>query len=122
MMQKQTLDFSIGYIFSKIEKKLFEHIKEQNFHGVVHIPKIWFGLPSSKYDGVNLSLLDMATIEDELNEICENICPDWMVRFRFNPEKQYIAVNYFFSKKEQPKKMTISEIEKALLRQNELLN
>lgn len=116
MMQKQTLEFNIGFIFSKIERDFFKHTKESSdtFHSAVQVPKVWFGLPCSKWDSVDISLSDKAQIEQKLYDISDSIFSGWEVRFYIKPINQYIEINYVFLKKEKPKKMTVGEIEKAL--------
>ena len=49
-MQKQSKDFIIGYVFSRIEDKIIPLLSTNinAIEGKVQVPKIWFGLPCSK--------------------------------------------------------------------------
>lgn len=106
MMTTQTLEFNVGYAFSKIEKRFFDMCTKggTSLVGEVHIPQLW--MISSDYNG-----------REFLRRLCEtfkSFTPDWSINLMIGYEKQYWVINYHIIKKEPPKKMTVEEIEKVL--------
>ena len=47
MMQKQSLDFIVGYVFARVDREIFKHFwKYENKNELIvsiEVPKIWFG-------------------------------------------------------------------------------
>lgn len=114
MMQKQTLEFNIGYIFSRIENSIFKHTKEHcdEFFGTIQVPKIWFGI--NQWGDTDLTLSNKMELYNRLHKVCDDMFIHWDNSFYIGSKDQYIMITCHFSKKEQPKKMTVKEIEKAL--------
>ena len=119
MMQKQSLDFIVGYVFCKMDKSIYKH-----FHTYEHkstlveshcVPKIWFGLSScssitndvtgdKKYELIQNLQGTLNALYPKFNTICERIVP----------ENQYLRFDFKVTPIPEVKKMTIEEIEKAL--------
>lgn len=118
-MQKQSLDFIVGYVFAKADRGIFKHFwtyeNKNELLVSVDVPKIWFGLPShnnitndisgdKKYELIQKLTDTLNDLYPKLDSICEKI----------TPEKQYLKFHFRVKYKEQIKKMTVEEIEKAL--------
>lgn len=115
-MKEQTLEFNIGYAFAALDRAFIKCVDEKlDFDfGKVLIPKVWFGYKywsALEEDILNHIKRDIYT---RLYGIFEDIAPKWEVGLKIDQYKQYIRINYTFAKKEEPKKMTVNEIEKAL--------
>ena len=119
MMQKQSLDFIVGYVFARVDRAIFKHFwKYENKNELIvsiEVPKIWFGLTSShnitndivgdkKYEMI-LKLQDtLNALYPKLHTVCERVVP----------ERQYIRFDFKVKYREQVKKMTVEEIERQL--------
>lgn len=119
MMQKQSLDFIVGYVFARADKAIFKHFwtyeHKNELLVSIEVPKIWFGLPShnnitnditgdKKYELMQKLTDTLNALYPKLDSICEKI----------TPEKQYLKFHFRVKYKEQVKKMTVEEIEKEL--------
>lgn len=119
MMKPQSLDFIVGYLFSRMDKYIFEHFNanqcEEALVVSINIPKIWFGLTSShditndlkgfqKY-AIRVAICETLTdMYPKLESCCGKIVAD----------NQYIRFDFEVKYKEVVKKMTITEIESIL--------
>lgn len=119
MMKPQSIDFIVGYLFSRMNEYIFEHFNinqcEEALVVSISVPKIWFGL-SSSHDITNdvkgvhkyaIRVLICETLTDnfpKLESCCERIVPD----------NQYIRFDFEVKYKEVVKKMTVTEIESIL--------
>lgn len=118
-MQKQSLDFIIGYVFAKVDKAVFKHFWTYEHRNElivsIDVPKIWFGLTSCSSVTNDIT----GSIKYSLREkICNNLKDSYpkldIVCERIVPEKQYIRFDFRVKRKEVVKKMTIAEVEEAL--------
>ena len=73
MMEKQSLDFIKGYVFSKIEGRIM-HAHVNKIDRIppmyVHVPKAWFGLRPIKSELEDLSISDRFNLLASLGELC----------------------------------------------------
>lgn len=119
MMQKQSLDFIVGYVFAKADRNIFKHFwtyeHKNELLVSIEVPKIWFGLPS--HNNITNDITGdkkyelMQKLTDTLNALCpklDSICE------KITPEKQYLKFHFRVKYKEEVKKMTLEEIEKEL--------
>ena len=124
MMQKQSKDFIIGYVFSSIEHKITP-LLYTNIDGIeskVQVPKIWFGLSCSKnpantiYDCVSYTCPIVKTLHDLYSKV--------LTYFEVNlyPKEQYMIFEFKAMKEEPKKKMTLGQIEKELGYKIELIS
>lgn len=118
MMQRQSLDFIVGYLFKSMDNIIFKHFshhKNTLLESHCVVPKIWFGLSScssitnditgdNKYYLIQKLQNTLNALYPKFNTICERIIP----------EKQYIRFDFKVTPIPEVKKMTVEEIEKAL--------
>ena len=124
MMQKQSKDFIIGYVFSSIEHKVTSLLSANVYtiEGKVQVPKIWFGLPCSKsldntiYDCTSYTCPIVKTLHDLYSKV--------LTYFSVNlyPQEQYMIFDFKVGKEEPKKKMTLGQIEKELGYKVELIS
>ena len=123
MMQKQSKDFIIGYVFSRMEDKITPLLSTTNIiEGKVQVPKVWFGLPCSKsldntiYDCTSYTCPIVKTLHDLYSKV--------LTYFSVNlyPQEQYMIFEFKAMKEEPKKKMTIKDIEKELGYKIELIS
>ena len=124
MMQKQTKDFIIGYVFSRIENKITPLLSANinSIEGKVQVPKIWFGLSCSKspvntiYDCVSYTCPIVKTLRDLYSKV--------FTYFEANlyPREQYMIFEFKAMKEEPKKKMTLGQIEEELGYKIELIS
>ena len=119
MMQKQSLDFIVGYVFAKVDKAIFKHFwtYEHKNELIVSIdtPKIWYGLTSCSSVTVDITGDKKYELIQKLNDTLNSLYPKLdSVCDKITPEKQYLKFHFRVKYREQVKKMTIEEIEKAL--------
>lgn len=119
MMKAKSLDFIVGYVFAQMDRSIFKQFghndtKETLIESII-VPKTWFGLTScsfitnditedKKYELIHKLHDTLNDLYPKLNTTCERIIP----------EKCYIRFDFKVKYKEQVKKMTVEEIEKAL--------
>ena len=119
MMNKQSLDFIVGYVFAQMCRSISKHFNnnctKETLVESIAVPKIWFGLTScsfitndiaedKKYELIQKLHDALNDLYPRLNTTCERIIP----------EKCFIRFDFKVKYKEQVKKMTVEEIEKAL--------
>ena len=119
MMKEQSLDFITGYVFARVDRAIFRHFwTYQNKNELtvsIEVVKIWFGLTScssvtnditgdKKYELMQKLTDTLNSLYPKLDCLCEKIAP----------ENQYLKFHFKVRFKEQVKKMTLEEIEKAL--------
>ncbi len=119
MMKKQSLEFIIGYVFSKIEKKVYEaHInKLPKIEAIeISIPKTWFGLRAIKDKNEDLDCFAKCILITSIKQLCLAYNTE-KSKYDFNisiePDEQYILIT-IEGKRTSPKEMTVAEIEKEL--------
>ena len=119
MMKEQSLDFIKGYIWSKVEKRIFEtHVdKSPEMRPVnISIPKTWFGLRAIKDKTEDLDCFDRSVLITSIKQLClayntEN--SKYTFNMTIEPDEQYILIT-IEGKRISPKEMTVAEIEKEL--------
>ena len=119
MMQKQSLDFIVGYVFARADKAIFKHFWTYEHRNEllvsIEVPKIWFGLTScsayinditgeKKYELIQKLTDTLNSLYPKLDCVCDKI----------TPENQYLKFHFRVKYKEPVKKMTVEEIEKEL--------
>ena len=119
MMQIQSSDFIVGYVFARVDKAIFKHFwtyeHKNELIVSIEVPKIWFGLTScssvtnditggKKYEFIQKLTDTLNNLYPKLDCVCEKI----------TPENQYLRFHFRVKYREQVKKMTIEEIEEAL--------
>ena len=119
MMQKQSMDFIVGYVFARVDRAVFKHFwKYENKDALIvsiEVPKTWFGLTScssvtnditsdKKYEMIQKLNDTLNDLYPKLNSMCEKI----------TPENQYLKFHFRIDYREQVKKMTVEEIERQL--------
>ena len=120
MMTKQSRDWILGYVFSRLEKYIIEgHMKKLDniVNHVVQVPKYWFGLQATKNSCVTLSDEERHNYIDRLKELCcslnhKNGSYHFSVAVR--PYQQYMEFAMTATRLPEVKEMTIAEIEKEL--------
>ena len=119
MMNDQSLDFIKGYIWSKVEKRVFEtHVdKSPEMRPVnISIPKIWFGLRAIKDKTEDLSCFDRSVLITSIKQLCLAYNTEkskYTFSMTVEPDEQYILITVE-GKRTSPKEMTVAEIEKEL--------
>jgi hypothetical protein len=119
-MEKQSLEFITGYIFSKIENHIIRaHINKTERINIpyVYVPKSWFGLRPIKSESENISLGTRFEIETSLGALCQKYNTNqatYHFSFYTKAEQQYILFIVEGTKLPAPKEMTVKEIEKEL--------
>ena len=124
MMQKQSKDFIIGYVFSSIERKVTSNLSANidKIEGKVQVPKIWFGLPCSKdpdntiYDCLSYTNPLVKTLHDLYSKVLNYFS------VKLYPQEQYMIFEFKAMKEEPKKKMTLKQIEKELGYKIELIS
>ena len=119
MMKELSLDFIKGYVFSKVEKKIYEaHVnKLSKMEPVnINIPKNWFGLKAIKDKTEDLDCFDKSVLITSIKQLCLAYNTE-KSKYDFNmsiePDEQYIIITVE-GKRVSPKEMTVAEIEKEL--------
>ena len=119
MDKKKSLDFITGYVYSKIEKKIFNaymHKLSKIEPIYISIPKIWFGLRPIRDKAEDVGCFDRSVLITSIKQLCLAYNTE-KSKYDFNlsmePDKQYILIT-IEGKRTSPKKMTIAEIEKEL--------
>lgn len=123
MMQKQSKDFIIGYVFSKMVNKIVPLLSTTNIiEGKVQVPKIWFGLSCSK--SLDNTIYDCTSYTCPLVKTLHDLYPKVLNYFSVNlyPQEQYMIFEFKAMKEEPKKKMTIKDIEKELGYKIELIS
>jgi hypothetical protein len=119
-MEKQSLEFITGYIFSKIENQILNaHVNkvERINPPYVYVPKSWFGLRPIKSELENISLGTRAEIENALGELCQKYNTShatYHFSFYTKADQQYILFIVEGFRMPAVKEMTVAEIEKEL--------
>ena len=119
MMKKQSLDFIKGYVYSKIEKKIFNAYvnKLAKIEPIdISVPKIWFGLRPIRDKAEDVDLFDKLELMTSIKQLCLAYNTE-KSKYDFNlsmePDEQYIIIT-IEGKRTSPKEMTVAEIEKEL--------
>ena len=119
MDKKKSLDFIIGYVYSKIEKKIFSaHVNKLSKIEPLYIsiPKIWYGLRPIKDKAEDVDCFDRSVSLTSMKQLCLAYNTE-KSKYEFNlsmePDEQYIIIT-IEGKRISPKEMTIAEIEKEL--------
>ena len=124
MMQKQTKDFIVGYVFSSIEHKITPllYTNIDGIEGKVQVPKIWFGLSCSK-DPDN-TIYNCASYTCPIVKTLHDLYSKVFTYFLVNlyPKEQYMIFEFKVMKEEPKKKMTLGQIEKELGYKIELIS
>lgn len=124
MMQKQSKDFIIGYVFSRMEDKITPLLSTNIYtiEGKVQVPKVWFGLPCSK-DPDN-TIYDCTSYTCPIVKTLHNLYLKVLTYFSVNlyPQGQYMIFEFKAMKEEPKKKMTFKQIEKELGYKIELIS
>lgn len=123
MMQKQSKDFIIGYVFSRMVNKIVPLLSTTNIiEGKVQVPKIWFGLSCSK--SLDNTIYDCASYTCPIVKTLHDLYPKVLNYFSVNlyPQEQYMIFEFKAMKEEPKKKMTIKDIEKELGYKIELIS
>ena len=117
MMQKQPLDFIVGYLFSKVDMSIYKHfnVHKRNLIDSQLVPKIWFGLSSCSSVTNDIK----GELKYQMKTLLEKTLKDLYPKFettviRIVPEKQYIRFDFNVKPVPEVKKMTVEEIEKVL--------
>lgn len=120
MIEKQSLEFITGYIFSKVENHIIRaHVNKTERINIpyVYVPKSWFGLRPIKSELENISLGTRAEIENSLGALCQKYNTDqatYHFSFYTKADQQYILFIVEGVRMPAAKEMTIEEIEKEL--------
>lgn len=120
MMTKQSKDWILGYVYSRLEKYIIEgHMKKLDNidNHVVFVPKHWFGLRATKSDVVTLSEEERHDYIDELKDLCCALNTElgsYLFSVAVRPNQQYIEFAMAATRLPQVKEMTIAEIEEEL--------
>lgn len=124
MMQKQSKDFIIGYVFSRMEDKITPLLSTNinSIEGKVQVPKVWFSLPCSK-DPDN-TIYDCLSYTNPLVKTLHDLYPNVLTYFEVNicPREQYLIFEFKVMREEPKKKMTLKQIEKELGYKIELIS
>ena len=126
MMQKQSKDFIIGYVFSRMEDKitplLSANININIIEGKVQVPKVWFGLPCSK--SLDNTIYDCTSYTCPIVKTLHDLYPKVLTYFLVNlyPQEQYMIFDFKAMKEEPKKKMTLKQIEEKLGYKIELIS
>ena len=116
MMEKQSLDFIKGYIFSKVENQIIRaHTDKRTRINLpyVYVPKSWFGLGPDE----SISLGTQCKIDYALRNLCQSYNTKYATysySFYMKPKEQYICFLIEGTLVLPEKEMTIAEIEKEL--------
>ena len=123
-MQKQSKDFIIGYVFSRMEDKITPLLSANinTIEGKVQVPKVWFGLPCSK--SLDNTIYDCTSYTTPLVKTLHDLYLKVLTYFSVNlyPQEQYMIFEFKAMKEEPKRKMTIKDIEKELGYKIELIS
>lgn len=117
MMQKQSLDFIVGYLFKSMDNSIFKHF---NCHKSTlveshSVPKIWFGLSSCSSFTNDITEDKKYELIQKLQDVLNDLYPKFnTICERVVPEQQYIRFDFKVTPIPEVKKMTVEEIEKEL--------
>lgn len=120
MMEKQSLDFIKGYVFSKVEGRIkHAHVnKVERMPPVyVHVPKSWFGLRPIKSELEDLIPSVRFDLLASLGKLCEAYNSEQSVYAFYiavEPDEQYIQFTIEGVRMSAVKEMTVADIEKEL--------
>ena len=119
MMKDQSRDFIRGYIWSKVEKRIYEtHIDKspEMLPVEISIPKTWFGLRAIKDKTEDLGCFDRSILITSIKQLCLAYNTE-KSKYDFNisiePDEQYLVITVE-GKRVSPREMTVAEIEKEL--------
>lgn len=120
MMEKQSLDFIAGYVFSKVEARI-KHAHVNNVERMpavfVSVPKSWFGLRPIKSDFETLTPIAELNLLSSLYSLCRaynSKQSEYGFHISIEPEEQYIQFAIEAVRVHAEKEMTIADIEKEL--------
>lgn len=120
MMEKQSLDFIKGYIFSKVEGRV-KHAHVNNVERMpavyVSVPKLWFGLRPIKDKSECLDPITELSLYSSLYSLCQaynSNQSEYRFHISIEPEEQYIQFTIEAVRISATKEMTIADIEKEL--------
>lgn len=119
MMKEQSLEFIIGYVFSKIEKKVYEaHINKLPKTEAIEIsiPKTWFGLRAIKDKNEDIDCFAKCVLITSIKQLClayntEKSKYDFSLDVE--PDEQYIIIT-IEGKRTSPKEMTVARNRKRI--------
>lgn len=117
MMQRQSLDFIVGYLFNSLDKSIFKHFSNHKSTLVEShcVPKIWFGLSSSSCYTNDVKGEIKYQLKIMLEKVLQDLYPQFKTEVvRIVPEKQYLRFDFKITPIPEVKKMTVEEIEEAL--------
>ena len=120
MMTKQSKDWILGYVFSRLEKYIIEgHMKKLDNidNHIISVPKNWFGLQATKNTCVTLSDEERHDYIDKLKELCcalNHKDRSYLFSITVRPYQQYMEFYMSATRLPEVKEMTIAEIEKEL--------
>ena len=119
MMKTQSLDFIVGYVFAKVDKSVFKHFWTHEYKNQltvsIDVPKIWFGLTSCSSVTNDITGVKKYEMIHKLNDTLNSLYPKLdSVCDKITPESQYLKFHFRVKYREQIKKMTVEEVEKAL--------
>ena len=124
MMQKQSKDFIIGYVFSRMEDKINPLLSANIYtiEGKVQVPKVWFGLPCNK--SLDNTIYDCTSYTCPIVKTLNDLYLKVLTYFSVNlyPQEQYMIFEFKAMKEEPKRKMTIKDIEKELGYKIELIS
>ena len=108
-------DFNAGYIYARMERSLHKHLdlgEKEEVTISMDIPKIQMVLGTSDFKDAEIIKATLDMVENHFNATYgKNFSLDELT---WNKYKQYIAVHFKISKKQKPKELTVTEIEKLL--------
>ena len=120
MMEKQSLDFVAGYVFSKVEDKIINaHVNKLETISpvIVYVPKAWFGLRPIKDKSETLGLGASVELKYSINKLCQSYNTKHAI-YSFDtyirPDEQYICFVIAGTQVQPEKEMTVAEIEEKL--------
>ena len=119
MMKAKSLDFIVGYVFAKMDRSIFKYFNNNDMKETlvesISVPKIWFGLSSCQQVTNDIKGDEKYILRENICEALNSIYPRLeTICERIIPEKCYIRFDFKVKYREQVKKMTVEEIEKAL--------
>ena len=119
MMKAKSLDFIVGYVFAQMDRSIFKHFSHNDTKETlvesIAVPKIWFGLSSCQQVTNDIKGDEKYLLRENIGEALNSVYPRLeTICERIIPEKCYIRFDFKVKYKEQVKKMTVDEIEKAL--------
>lgn len=121
----KSIDFITGYVYKSIEyncaknTKAFKDIPDDGYRYEVEFPKVWIGgEPRGPVTGVGFGLTMQAIlngIEDAFNSTFNRDVNNFKLQLSWGQANNpaYVAIQSYLVK-DRPKKMTVTEIERAL--------